>query len=161
MATIDWPATLRGAIQNTKTITQAAGFIESDPAAGASYTQFFTDDQPTFISFDLRFSRAEAPYFDAWARNNGVFSQGTFFNFPIYDEYGLTEQEVRFISSGKPSYSENGLIRGYSGCRIIAPNYIRPDAESIQFLYDEYGIANVATELSYLDLTINQEWPVV
>lgn len=175
MATIDWPSTLRGAIQNTTTIQQAAGFLESNPAAGASYTQFFTDDQPVIMAFDLVFSKAENQYFESWARVNGIFKTGAFFNFPVTDEYGTSIQEVRFLAAGRPSWSPNGNVKRLSGCQILIPDYVRPDAETVLSAYDVYGIQQAMTELEYLDLTlnptrktkgeyldvaINVEWPV-
>lgn len=160
MADIDWPSALRGAIQSTKVIESGAGFIESDPAAGASYTQHWTDDHPTVMGFNLAFTKAQAQYFEAWSRNNRIFSDGVFFNFPVWNEYGYSEQEVRFLSSGKPSYSENGVARSYSGCRILIPNYVQPDAEMVNSYYDIYGL-NAMAEWAIIDNAVNVEYPAV
>lgn len=161
MADIDWPSALRGAIQSTKQISQAAGFIENDPAAGPAYTEFFTDDQPVFMSFDLRFTRTEAIYFESWARANNIFKFGTLFNFPIYDEYGLNTQEVRFLSAGKPVYAENGLVRNYTGCQIIIPDYQRPDADAISSYIEVFGFGDLYGEWAAIDNGLNNEYPEV
>lgn len=155
MADIDYPENLRGAISSTKQFTKSAGFIESDPSSGASYTYAVTEDLPTFFSFDLRFTMAESMRFDSWTRANKIFDQGLFFNFPIYDQYGLTYQEVRFLSSGVPTYAETGAIVGYSGCQLIIPNYIQPDADYVNEFFSLYDDLN---ELSYLDITVNSNW---
>lgn len=156
MADIDYPAGLRTAIKGTKQIQRSAGFLESDPAAGASYTQAYTEDQPTFMSFDLRFDEREAMLFDAWQRRFKIFDQGLFFNFPIWDQYGTSTQEVRFVSAGVPSVSETGATIGYSGCQIIIPNYFKPDAD---FMYEFLTSGVDQSELGYLDTAINVNWP--
>jgi hypothetical protein len=162
MATdINWPENLRTAIRNTKTIQRAAGFRESDPAAGASYTEFFTDDQPTFMQFDLKFTQYEKQYFESWVRVNGIFKYGRTFNFPIKDEYGVSFQEVRFIANGIPSSSENGLVKNVSGCQILIADYFKPDEEVVFSFYENYGVENAETEIAALDLAINREWPTV
>jgi hypothetical protein len=156
MADISYPTTLRGAIQSSKKYDQAAGFLESDPAAGASYTIAYTEDQPVFLGFDLKFSGIEAMKFDSWARTNKIFEQGLFFNFPVGDMYGITWQEVRFLSTGVPSWSETGRVTGYSGCRVLIPSYERPDSEFVDELI-ESGIT--INEISALDVTVNSIWP--
>ena len=158
MADIVYPSALRGAIQNTKQIQKAAGFREADPAGGPSYTEAFTDDQPTFVSFDLIFTDQEAMYFDAWQRLNNIFSQGRFFDMPIDDQYGVTVQEVRFLTAGRPSESATGLVTRYSGCQVLVPNYIQPDAETVFSFYEVYGF-NSNEELPALDIMMNQSWP--
>lgn len=160
MADIDWPSALRGAIQSTKVIESSAGFIESDPAAGASYTQHWTDDQPTVMGFNLVFSKGQAQYFEAWLRKNRIFSDGVFFNFPVWNEYGTSYQEVRFLSSGKPSYSENGLVRSYSGCRILIPDYTLPDVDLILDYIDVFGV-NEVNQWAIIDNAVNVEYPAV
>lgn len=159
MADIDFPPTLRGAIQSTKTTNRASGFIESSPAAGASYTQAFTTDQPTFISFDLKFSTAQALYFDAWARANKIFDSGLYFNMDFGDEYGITTQEVRFVSAGVPTMAQNGYVTNYQGCQVLCKNYVKPDADFILAFFDLYG--EYLDQLSQLDIAINQNWPEV
>lgn len=158
MADIDYPSALRGAIQSTKQTQKAAGFREAEPAGGPSYTQAFTDNQPTVVSFNLVFKASEAMYFDAWQRQNEIFAQGLFFNMPIVDQYGTTEQEVRFLTSGRPTESATGLITSYTGCQVLIPNYIQPDAETVTSFFETYGL-NSDGELEALDILVNQNWP--
>jgi len=159
MADIDYPSALRGAIQNTKTTSRASGFNESSPAAGASYTQAFTTDQPTFISFDLKFSLSDAMYFDSWARLNDIFDSGVMFNMDVGDEYGVTTQEVRFVSAGVPTMAQNGYVTNYQGCQVLCKNYSKPDADFIVSFFEVYG--GDLDQLSQLDIMINQNWPEV
>lgn len=156
MADIDYPSSLTAAVRSTKQITKGGGFLESSPSAGASYTQAYTNDQPVFLTFDLRFTDSQAMLFDSWAAVNKIFDQGLFFNFPVRDQYGLFIQEVRFISTGVPTYSETGATVGYSGCQVIIPNYFSPDKE---FIYDFLQSGKDISELGYLDLAINRDWP--
>lgn len=157
MADITYPTSLRGAIQSTKQITKSAGFLESSPAAGASYTVAWTEDQPTIFSFDLKFSDTESMRFDAWQRSNKIFDQGLFFNFPIGDVYGITWQEVRFISGGVPTLSDTGRVSSYSGCQVLIPDYVKPDAE---FITDFLDTGITIDEVLIFDVAINQTWPV-
>jgi hypothetical protein len=159
MADVDYPSQLKGCIVSTKDTSQSAGFIESDPAAGASYTQAFTDNQPTFISTDFRFTRNEGAFFDSWAANNAIFTQGVFFNFPVTDEYGETvDQEARFISAGVPTMAQNGLVINRSGCQLIIPDYIKPDPDAVYSFFDVYGFFD-KDALSALDVGMNSLWP--
>lgn len=159
MADIDWPSGLRAAIQNTKQTTQGLGSRESEPAAGPSYTEFFSDDLPTFMTFNLKFTRQEAMYFDSWCRTNKIFIELPFFNFPITDEYGATDQEARFYGS-RPSKSEQGNVVTYSGCNILIPDYIRPDDQIVFEYYNIYGTQN-NDQIGAFDWGINEGYPNV
>jgi hypothetical protein len=159
MADIDFPSTLRGAIQSTKSTAQAAGFNESSPAAGASYTQAFTTDQPTFINFDLKFNVSQSIHFDAWARANKIFNSGLYFNMIFGDEYGVNTQEVRFVSGGVPTMAQNGFVTNYQGCQVICKVYSKPDADFVVSFFEVYG--GDLDQLSQLDIMINQNWPQV
>ena len=134
--------------------------MTSSPAAGAVYRQALTTDQPTIISFDLKFSTAQAMYFDSWARANKIFDSGVSFNMDFGDEYGnRNEQEVFFLPAGVPTMSQNGYVTNYQGCQVLCKNYSKPDADFTLSFLDLYG--EDLGQLSQLDIMINQNWPEV
>ena len=159
MADITYPAALRTAITNTQQRQTPSGFVESDPAAGKSYSIAITTNQPTFFTFDLIFSRTQAAYFDAWCRKNEILSKSILFNFPILDEYGVSMQECRFLAGGLPVQSMRGSLVIFSGCKIIVADYQSPDPDVIIDFYDVYG--DNPEQAQFLDIAINQNYPAV
>ena len=65
-------------MQSTQQRGQAAGYRQSDPAAGPPYFESFSDDVPTVWSFDLRFYRREAAHFWSWLKSEANNGQALF-----------------------------------------------------------------------------------
>ena len=98
MASIDWPAGLRNAIQSAKRVDRPGGFREVSVASGPAFVEPFSDDTPTFFDITLRFTRAEAATFEAWLIQHRHNTLAPFFNFPIDIPNSTSPtQEVRFV----------------------------------------------------------------
>lgn len=159
MADVDYPATLRKAIQASKRRGQNAGYRESDPQAGPPFFERFSDDVPTTWRFQLRFTRQEAQYFWSWLKSPSHGNNGrAWFNMPIATEFGLQEQEVHFTVGGFPTLdSEINDVLTYQ-CEVIARDIQgSPDPDLVVSFNELYG-GNVG-QLKALDVMINRSWP--
>jgi len=161
MADIDYPPSLRGAIQASKNRGQAAGFRQSDPAGGPPFFEAFSDDVPTIWTFNLVFKRKDAAYFWSWVKS-GISNGRAFFNMNLTTEYdaviGTQAQEVHFTTNGFPQLtSETADVLTYA-CEVIAREIANTVSDDLIFqFFDLYD--GDEDQLKALDIAINIAWP--
>jgi hypothetical protein len=160
MATVNWPTSLRNAIQQGKSRSIGSAFRQADPAAGPPFVERFTDDEPVFYDFQLRFNRIEALVFFSWFRDPLNADKGLAeFNFPFEAEWGDVEEDARFTSDGVPQLvSQVGGISTYSARVVIREFTTQPDPEFVLGYWEEFE--NDLSQLNFLDIMINESMPV-
>ena len=160
MATVNYPATLRGPIQANKRRNQVAGYRQADPAGGPPYFERFSDDVPTVWDFSLRFNRGDAAYFWSWLKSRSHADNGNaWFNMNLSTEFGLqATHECHFTADGFPQLSsETRDVLTYN-CSVIARVIgDTPDPQTVISFNEVYG-GNPASA-SLLDVIVNRIWP--
>ena len=161
MADVSYPSGLRRAIQNTKNRGQIAGYRQSEAAGGPPYFEQFSDNVPTFWTFDLKFSRRDAAQFWSWMKSEAQNGRA-WFNMQIATEFdslfGIRSQEVHFTDSGFPRLvQETNDVLTYR-CGVVSRSISTPVPES--FIYQFFDLySGDDRQASFLDLAINVEWP--
>jgi len=151
---VEYPSSLRYAIQSGKSRTISNQFIGSQPLSGTPYFQKLTDETTVVWDFRLVFNQSDAEYFDAWFVAS-TESGNLWFEMPIRTEQGLITHECHFTEDGIPnSVSESGNTFTYS-CSVIARSIVRPvDPQFILDAREDYG----PSDYSLLDIALNRDW---
>lgn len=130
MADLDFPSDLRADLVSARSGSQQAGFVTTDPAAGAFFKDPFTDDAPTIYDLQFTFTQGEARKFHLWVHSKeyGTNKGLKPFNFPLESEWGVEMQEVEFTEDGvplRPVSQEAGLFTYRA--QIIIRDVVNPD----------------------------------
>lgn len=155
--TASYPLGLRTIIQASKSRTQPASFRVHQPRRGYGYAQKVGTDTPVIWSIGLRFTAAEAVRFQLWF-DTEIDGGADEFTMPIKTEFGLVDHVCRFLPDGLLDTSETAETFQYSA-QIMARAKVVPqgyqDAAGLIVLSEDWE-----SDASWLDIGVNQEWPV-
>ena len=159
MATVNWPTSLRNAIQQGKSRNIGSAFRQADPAGGPPFVERFTDDEPIFYDFQLRFNRTEALVFYSWFNDPLNADKGLAdFNFPLETEWGDVEEVAQFTQSGVPQLvSQAGGVITYQAQVVIREFTTQPDPEFVLGYWEAFQ--DNLEQLNFLDIMINLSMP--
>lgn len=155
--TASYPLGLRTIIQASKSRTQPASFRINQPRRGYGYAQQVGTDTPVIWSIGLRFTAIEAQRFQLWFETE-IARGADEFTMPIKTEFGLIDHVCRLLPDGLLDTSETADTFQYSA-QIMARAQVIPqeyrDVAGLIVASDDWE-----TEASWLDIGVNQEWPV-
>ena len=156
MATISWPANLRGPLISSYSREEVVGFRENNVAAGPAFIEIFSEDTPQFHNVTYQFKSGDARLFQVWLRENKVKSHSPFFDGPIVTEDQSVEtQECRFTADGYPQLQSKSIggIYTYSA-RLLTREIVNNDDAYAETLETIHGLScgNIDYGASQLDL---------
>lgn len=103
MATIKWPAGLRGPLVSNFSRSETVGYIDAELSSGPSFVVPISDDNPSFHSVSYIFKSGDARIFQQWLRTNNFKIFSPWFDGPLVTEDQSVEtQECRFTADGYP-----------------------------------------------------------
>ena len=159
MAVVDFPRSLRTAIQDSKSRSVDPSFRQSHPAVGPPYTESFSDDRNTVWTFQLRFQGTEDDLFWAWFQSSEYCDAGrNAFRIGMkVGSFNGAVQELRFTPEGVPQLvSQAGNVYTYQ-CTAIGRGIQNIPAPEVIITWPE--IYGDDIQAHALDRAINLRWP--
>lgn len=162
MADIQWPKALRNSIKSAKVWDRAGGARMNDQATGPSFVEPYSDDTPTFVTVEFRFTRDEARVFDAWVQFHKMNLLLPLFDFPIeLPDTNATTQECRWESRPAQRTGQENQVYTYQGNLLIrrVQSADLDNPEAILAIGRVSGNRDLDRNMSLIDIALNERWP--